>query len=475
MSSEVAATPEVAMPAAESPAREEAAPRSRRRIRRPELWILGVFALLLPTLTLPPHGAWLDLKAYLGLAGGILLLMPGLARGEWTASRVRDALRRPVFWAVFAFLGWVVFSAFLVNWTPGARFEVVRHVGGAAVMLGVTFGVSPRSGVGPVAGILGAAVAAATLTAFLALQGADAARAAGAFHDRQLFAGFLCVLTPLVLAASQLHERPLTRAALQVTGVIALAAILVTESRSVWAGTLVGLIILGVLWLRSGGLGDAAPNPRRALIPLLMVAAAVTTFLVSSRLGGTLGSRAATVTALSRDPSFQWRVGMWSKAGQMALDRPLLGWGIGSFPLRQALYFHEDAPSRTQKEILTRGAGLLENPHNMFLHLAAELGFLGLALYLGIVAVFAWTVLRARRNARGTLRQGLLLASLAAVAAQLVSAVGSPAWEFAECSLFWWLALGVGLACAGVGDRRRLEGEPGSRHPLLSSRGGALL
>ena len=39
--------------------------------------------------------------------------------------------------------------------------------------------------------------------------------------------------------------------------------------------------------------------------------------------------------------------------------------------------------------------------------------------------------------------------------AHLVSAFGSPAWEFPECSTFLWVILALGMVAAGLGDRGR--------------------
>ncbi len=48
----------------------------------------------------------------------------------------------------------------------------------------------------------------------------------------------------------------------------------------------------------------------------------------------------------------------------------------------------------------------------------------------------------------------MLAAAVSAVAAQIVSAAGTPAWEFPECSLFLWAVLGFGMAAAGAGTPR---------------------
>jgi O-antigen ligase len=174
-----------------------------------------------------------------------------------------------------------------------------------------------------------------------------------------------------------------------------------------------------------------------------------------SRLSGSIANRAETVGALATDATFQWRTGMWDKAVRMTRDRPLTGWGVGSFPVQQALYYHPAVPMRSQQVILERGPSLLENAHNTYFQIAAELGLPGIALYLGVFVAFFWTGIRALPRMQRGFRQAVAMGCMGGVAAQMVSAFGSPAWEFAECSAFLWLMLGLGMAAAGVGDRGR--------------------
>jgi O-antigen ligase len=238
----------------------------------------------------------------------------------------------------------------------------------------------------------------------------------------------------------------------QVVLVVVVAALLLSRNRSAWAGSAVGLLVAAGLYLRyvRGSLGF---QKHQIVIPVLMVLLSFGLFLTMSRTGGMLTQRLGTLSVLERDSSFRWRRAMWDKAARMIRDRPVLGWGVGSYPLQQALYYHPDAPGRSQLEIYYTGPTLKENAHNTFLQLGAELGIPGLALFLGIYAAFLATAWRALRPMRAGFRQAVLIGAVAGTAGQLVSGVGSPAWEFAECSLFFWVILGLGMAVAGIASR----------------------
>jgi O-antigen ligase len=201
--------------------------------------------------------------------------------------------------------------------------------------------------------------------------------------------------------------------------------------------------------------GALSVRKHQLLLPAATLVLAGGLFFVVSRMEGGVTSRAFSMTRLTSDASFQWRLAMWNKCLRMTNDRPLTGWGIGTFPVQQALYFHPHAPSRTQLEIVQTGPRLTENAHNTYLQMAAETGYTGLGLYLGIFAAFFGTAFRALRGSRPGFRRALMIGTMAALAGQMVAAIGTPAWEFPECSLFLWVILGMGMAAAGVGNRGR--------------------
>ena len=91
---------------------------------------------------------------------------------------------------------------------------------------------------------------------------------------------------------------------------------------------------------------------------------------------------------------------MWNKALRMANEKPISGWGIGTYPVQQALFFHPAAPSRDQKSILSTGPRLTENAHNTYMQLLAEIGYLGLLSYLAIFGAFFYTTIRALAKTR---------------------------------------------------------------------------
>jgi hypothetical protein len=144
---------------------------------------------------------------------------------------------------------------------------------------------------------------------------------------------------------------------------------------------------------------------------------------------------------------------MWHGALRMAEARPFFGWGIGSFPVREALFTElGDTPAH----VLAHGASHNNLAHNFYLQTAAEVGFIGLALYLSVIVAFFAFGLRSlgqmqKKSTSAAFPRMVLIGCLAAMAGQVVDAFGSPAYNFASVSLFQWVLLGVGTAAARLG------------------------
>ncbi|HTE19569.1 MAG TPA: O-antigen ligase family protein, partial [Armatimonadota bacterium] len=405
-------------------------------------WMLAALLVALPTITLPETGGWIAVKAFTLEVVAIVLAVLIVSRGDWTGQRVRAALLAGPNLAILGFVAWIGISAAVTNLPSFGRYEAMRHLGGALIYFVVVYGISIRRQLDRLLLAIALAAGAASLLAFLNYGESDIERAHGAFRNSQLLAGFLCLVFPVVLITWRSADQNWLRLSAQVATVIVAAGILLSRNRSAWVGVAVALIVLAVLYFRYATRdGGWVPQKHQVVVPVVMLVLSIGLFITMSRSGGVIGERVNTVRALGQDETLQWRIGMWDKALRMTRDRPLLGWGVGSFPVQQALYYHPAAPSRTQREIIKTGHTLGENAHNTYLQLAAELGVPGLLLYLAVFIGFFATAFRTLRRMRPGFQQSVLISCVAAIIAQMVSAVGTPAWEFAECSLFVWLIL----------------------------------
>ncbi len=419
------------------------------RARGPRwLWLLGGLLVVLVGVALPDAPEWRLGRAFGIFAGALLFALTALLREADPGPALRAAAFRPPGVLALVFVGWVFLSAAQSPLPEVSRLDALRHAGGVLVFLALAHGLHRRSELLAVTGWLTAAGAVGALAAFVLYSTGVAdhpeLRLSGAFRNEQLLGAFLAVLLPVATARILCFGETFERIAGQVAAVTILSAVVASRNRSSWFGGLAGLGVLGALhW---GWQGERLPVGRRVIVPAIVVLVCVSLFWYASRSGEQVAGRAASLLRPDTDASVRWRGGMWDKSLRMVRDRPWLGFGPGTFSYMQPLYHHPLVASRDQADIAATGPNLNESAHNTYLQLAADLGLPGLLLYLGIPVAIAVRVVRRWRSVPSNTRRLLAAGSLGGIAAHLVSAIGSPAWEFPECSLFAWAVMGVAAA-----------------------------
>ena len=353
---------------------------------------------------------------------------------------------RPEFWMA-CLLGWLLVSAGRSLGTPWARAALTEAVRwGAGVGLALTLGLAlRRPDLGArlatvLAGLMGLA---GVWGGFLPGHGG----LAGPYHDHQLYGSALLILLPLPVALALSSRVPAWRwGGLAVAGGGAVCLIL-SETRSAWAGGLAALLVFAGLWLfRAGRFEAVRRDGRRVLLPILLLLGMAGAFwlMADTGLRGPVTQRAGTLTLLAADESWQTRLTDWRGAARLVAARPLDGIGLGRYPSRQSAW----ADGGLTLEPDARPS-LSEEAHSFYLQTAAETGLVGLGLYAGVLLTFTLQALRELRRSRGRRLQGrtaLLIAALSLVAGQAVDALASPSWQFGETSLLFWGLLGLGLA-----------------------------
>lgn len=229
-------------------------------------------------------------------------------------------------------------------------------------------------------------------------------------------------------------------------------------------GLLAGVISIGAMWLtrtRSAivaGLTTAAAgvawwavsrfrwlSPPRAVLASAFATLAVTVWVVAYNPFHILvsgGSRALYQRALFVETGLK-----------MLATEPLVGVGTGQYAVRY--------PEFASREMLTYD--VRADAHNVFLWVGAELGLIGLGLFLWLVVAAlarAWSQVRARQ------RDYQLLGTFAGLAAFIITwLVGQPL-SVPQVAYTFWILLGL-TAASSTDDARGVGG--GRRQPLLTS------
>jgi O-antigen ligase len=359
-----------------------------------------------------------------------------------------------------------------VSWlrSPDREFsrpEWIRLACGA----GLYFAVASRSQREQVKRLVDALIAVVILVSVGGLVASGAVDLRGLiypFGNAQLQSGFLMIGIPLLVVLAFSEPKLSRRLAAQAAAALALTAVALAGTRSAWLGIGAALVVL-VVWMLCQGspIQRLVSRKHELIVPGLVLIGGLGLFLSISQTASTVRARAKTLAAPGHDYDLQWRLGMWHAAGTLIRQRPLFGWGIGTFPLEQARVVSGAVPPALIQRL---GPTLAEEAHNEYVQTAAELGLVGLGLSLWVLGAFfaaGWRALRSGyERSGGGLRQRVLLGCMAGIAAQTVDALSNPAWRFPEVSLLFWIMLGLGMAAASRQSAPRGETEPAAAEPF---------
>jgi O-antigen ligase len=438
------------------------------------LWLLLATVLAVPLLFSPRLDLWRWVKPFALQLSVLALMGLALLQSSAPASRARVAAffqigpNQPI-------LILLLYGA--VSWfrSPSGAFsaaEWLRLAGGVGLYYVVVATLQERRQLLSLVGVL---VVAAALTSLYGLatfgQRAETSMSSS-FGNGQLFSGFLLLLLPLLVALAFSAAEGRLRLMAQFAIALAVPALLLAQTRSSWIGMAAALLVLGALALRFTPAARRGALPKHQIVvPLAALVGALGLFLVVSRMTPVIAARAKSLATASQDASFAWRLQMWRGAWQLIRERPLLGWGIGSFPLEQT----RTVPFAQSRALVQRmGPSLHEQAHNEYLQIGTELGLLGLALYFWVLGAFFHAGLRALRRREEGFWKLVLLGCLAGVAGQMVDALSNPAWRFAEVSFLFWLMLGLGMAAARTSRTSMVEAAATGAPRRLSWQGAAL-
>lgn len=263
---------------------------------------------------------------------------------------------------------------------------------------------------------------------------------AKAFGDAQLFGAFLMILFPVPLMLAITQNDPRRKIVAQVSAVLVVIGLLTAGTRSTWIGALVILLALAG-FSRVGARRDRPMSRAQVVIPVL-------TILICALFAAFQGDVVELVQRRidSGDDTFRMRQQThWYAASQLIKVNPMLGVGLGAYPVYQFSYSTAGRPGSVVLE--NHHATLSEMAHSTWLQTATEQGLLGAALLAGILLSFEVAGWQRLRVLRSGVRRTLLLTSMAGVLGFAVDGLTNPGWEFAQISLFFWLLLGLGLAC----------------------------
>jgi O-antigen ligase/Flp pilus assembly protein TadD len=174
--------------------------------------------------------------------------------------------------------------------------------------------------------------------------------------------------------------------------VVLYTTLLICQSRGIWISIFLTLIVAFIIIFRYK-LDNIFTKNKKWLIYLLIIFLAITVIystenpLNKSRL--TVTERALSTFEVAEDPSINTRFLMWKVSIEMFKDKPAFGLGIGTFKYH---YLDYQAAYLIDHPNYIRNSGKAAEAHNEYLQIAAEMGIIGLIVFLSIIFAFYYIV-----------------------------------------------------------------------------------
>jgi len=340
--------------------------------------------------------------------------------------------------------------------------ELIRLVAGASAYLFTAYALRDRRELGVFLGgllALGSGIALYDISHFAQTTRFSShlsANKISVLGTHESIGSLLALLLPLALALSLstvLEEK--RRLATQAASLVLAFAWVVVRCRSAWLGGAAAIFLLIVLLLRFPSEQKGSRGRRQGRLqgligsPAFLIAGALIVMGLVGGVGPLLSARLAAVTNLLEDGSVEGRFEMWAGALRMLVERPVLGWGLGSYLLLQGRWTHMgDSP----EQVLLFGTGHQNIAHNYYVQWAADTGLLGLVVFLGLLLALFQTGFSTLKSLRGSWERTLLMAALCATVGGVVEVVGSPAFQFCGLWAVFWAIAGLIIAAARQGE-----------------------
>ena len=390
------------------------------------------------------------------IQAGSLWLLTLAALSSPPLQELKRIFREGIAPLLIIFLGWCLFMGAIAPYRGFAVFEILRIFDGAAVFFITAYGMRrPKETLYTILGLLGMGVA-LCLYDFLTISEGNGliGLRSNVFGTHENFGSLVMLMFPLTLlfAISSETDDRIRTAGLIATPIVS-GGLLLSLTRSAWIGGAAALIALALLLLRvhltNQKPSKTSKTQKRSLSAFLgspgfLISLALIGLVIAGGIGTVLSQRAITITEAHTDSSFTDRLRKWRGACQMTAEKPLTGWGLGSYMVIQQRWTNQgDSEAKT----LSQGTDHQNIAHNYYVQWAADSGGVGVALYVALIMTFLILAIQSLAQFKtASISRALLIGCIATVFGAAIDAIGAPSYNFHGVSSVFWLFLGTGVA-----------------------------
>jgi O-antigen ligase/Tfp pilus assembly protein PilF len=292
----------------------------------------------------------------------------------------------------------------------------------------------------------------------------------GLFGNVNYFAEYLIAILPLVVSlflVTSFKSNKFKKLLLFI-GILAMSgSLLLTFTRGSYLGLGVSLIFMFLLFLTCKGKAFIKENKKIFIFILLIIVLAGLLFTIPNPLSkeGTYIAKIkarTSIAALTEGYSFKRRIATWNFALMMIKDRPLLGSGIGTFKYNSLRYQAEFFSQGDNRSLYPYG--IAHEAHNEYLHFWAELGIIGLGIFLWMILAYFYYGIKLLKKTKNNYRQGMLIGMMGVIMAVLVDGIFGFPLHLPATIILFWLSSGLTISMSQNGGeekerKREIAGE----------------
>jgi O-antigen ligase/Tfp pilus assembly protein PilF len=205
--------------------------------------------------------------------------------------------------------------------------------------------------------------------------------------QKNWISNYLAMIFPVVFSYFLLEQTKKNKIIYFVLLAVLYTTLMICQSRGIWISISLTLIFAIYMIIKFNFLKIFQENKKWLL--LLLITFLVITIIYST--DNPLNKSAITVpkraisTFDEQDPSIDTRLLIWKTTLEMIKDRPIFGLGIGTFKMN---YLSYQAEFLKNNPYYIKYSGKARDAHNDYLQVWAEIGIIGLGIFIGIILMF---------------------------------------------------------------------------------------
>jgi len=277
----------------------------------------------------------------------------------------------------------------------------------------------------------------------------DIQRLTSTLGNRNYVASYLALIFPIAFSFFLIESKKRNKIFYEVALLIIYTGIIICHTRAIWIALFFSLLLFGYL-LSHYKINKILKDNKKWLIILfsffLLITLIYSTDNPLNRSSITAAERAISTFDM-QGSSLRTRLLIWQSTLDMIKEKPLLGFGLGTFPLHYLNY---------QAEILQRipdylnFVGKAGEAHNEYLQIWAEMGIIGLLSFLLIFMIFYKTKVNLIKKI-GTINGKIIIIGLiSGIMVTLIHSIFSFPFHVPAVGAAFWFIIGLTVASENI-------------------------